>query len=235
MEHISNFSGQTNALDWLVSSDKEREALNRKSVNRNFGLGDTVFHEGDACQGMYFVLSGLIGIRKTDAEGCSVLLHLVGPGDPIGYNAFVSDEEYAVSAECLEASTLAYVPKAGLLSIFAHNPEVTMRFLQRAVRYLGDADLHAFEALTMSARARVIRLLASLAERYASPAADGSAVIALPFSRRDMADIVGIRPESISRVIRQLIDEGIAEFDNRHVRVPAMNALYDDFDTNLAA
>lgn len=223
-----------NALDWLLKSGTCCNEIQSMS-QRDFGRGETIFHEGDDCTGMYFLLTGLVGIRRTDIDGCSVLLHLVHPGDPVAYVSLRNDDEYTVTAECLAPVTVGYINKSKFLTILKRDPETLFRFLDRAIRYVGDVDRHTFEMMTLPARERIVQLLLSLTERYGVHDNDGGTVIKLPFSRKEMADIAGIRPGTVSRVVKQLFDEGVAEFNNRTVHVPVLALLRSDSNMGLAA
>ncbi len=50
----------------------------------------------------------------------------------------------------------------------------------------------------------------------------------LPLSRQDMAAMIGIRPESMSRTIRSFEDDKVAIFSGRQVHVPSLEALFDE-------
>lgn len=57
---------------------------------------------GDRCKGLYFVRSGLVGIRKIDKEGQSTLLRLAGNGDALGYRPFLAKQPHRACAEVIE-------------------------------------------------------------------------------------------------------------------------------------
>jgi len=68
------------------------------------------------------------------------------------------------------------------------------------------------------------RLLATLASRAARSAA-GSCTFELPILNRELAELIGIRPETLSRAIAQLRTLGLAQLDGRTVHVPSLANL----------
>ena len=52
----------------------------------------------------------------------------------------------------------------------------------------------------------------------------------LPMSRGDLAAMLGIRPESISRTIRVFQEEGVAHFTQREVYVPHIDKLLSELE-----
>ena len=111
------------------------------------------------------------------------------------------------------------------------NPALGHRFLGRAIKDLEEAEDKFLESVTLSVRARFAHLLLVLKDRYAKTAeGDKELVFELPLSRQDMAAMIGIRPETLSRTVRQFEEDGIAEFSGRTVRVPDVSSLLDEFE-----
>jgi len=50
--------------------------------SREYLPGEVLFHQGDACKELYFFEHGMVGVRKVDAEGNSILLGVTFPGIP---------------------------------------------------------------------------------------------------------------------------------------------------------
>ena len=67
-------------------------------------------------------------------------------------------------------------------------------------------------------------------KHYGTVSRDGMVKLELPLSRRDLAAMVGARPESISRAIRRLEDDGIAEFSGRMVTIPEVGRLHEEIE-----
>ena len=222
-------------LKWLEISDAQRAELENAMIRRTHRSGEALFLEGEQCQGVHFVLSGAVGIRKTDIDGNSFLLHLANVGEPIGYQALLSGEDYSFEAEALAPSEVGFVPKAQFLNLLARAPEFAFQLLKQTASDLEDAERRSFELLTKPARARVVRLLWLLKDEYATKSQDGSTVMELPFTRKDMASLAGITPETISRVIRKLMDEGVAQFIDRTVRIPDWRRLDRNLEFEMAA
>jgi len=221
--------------EWCTLSDEELQLVNTGKICRSYQSGEAIFHEGDPCRGIYCVESGLVGIRKTDAEGSSVLLHLATPGDTIGYRAFLAGEDYRSSAEALEHSRICFVDRATVRSLLGLNPSLGLRFLKRATTDLGAAEEKVLQTATLSVRARFAHLLLVMMQRYGESGEDGTLVLRLPLSRQDLAAMVGTSPESMSRTIRKLEDEGIARFSGRIVRVPAIATLIQEVEPRRVA
>lgn len=220
------FTCQTrSSTEWCVLDDTELALLNSAKKHREYLPGEAIYHEGDPANGVYCLESGMAGIRKIDANGNSVLLRLAYPGDTMAYQSFLVGGEHPNGAEALQPTVACFIDRTTVRAMLEVNPALGLRFLQHAARDLQGSDDKVMQGVTLTVRARFAHLLLVLLERFGSETEDGSTTLTLPLSRQDMAAMIGVRPESMSRTIRSLEDDGIASFSGRIVRVPEIDGL----------
>ena len=92
------------------------------------------------------------------------------------------------------------------------------------------AEEMALNSATLSVRARFAHFLLVLRDRYGVVGKNGDLTLDLPVSRQDMAAIIGIRPESMSRTIRSFEEGNIAHFSGRRVHVPNVGELLNELE-----
>ena len=217
--------------EWCTLSDDELQRIVDANRIREFLPGEALYHQGDSCHGVYCIHSGMVGIRKVDIDGNSVLLGLAHAGDTLGYRALLTGSEHKISAEILKKGAVCFIDKGTVRGLIEQNPALGHRFLTRAIKDLEEAEDKFLESVTLSVRARFAHLLLVLKDRHAKAAeGDKELVLELPLSRQDMAAMIGIRPETMSRIIRQFEEDGIAEFSGRTVRVSDVSRLLDEFE-----
>ena len=215
--------------EWSALTESEAKMLDKAIVCRKHELGDVIFYEGDACNGTYFIKSGLVGIRKADIEGDSTLLKIAQPGDTLGYRPLLAEQNHRVSAEVLKPCHICFINRATVRLLMWGNPTLGLNFLKRAAIELGEFEERFHESVTLSVRARFAHLLIALQEKYGQARDDGSLVLELPVSRADLAAMLGVRRESVSRVIHELETEGLTHFIDRSVQVPDLDSLINEF------
>ncbi len=49
-------------------------------------------------------------------------------------------------------------------------------------------------------------------------------------ARQDLAAMIGIRPETMSRAVKQLEEDGVADFSGRSMRVPGVKRLLREIE-----
>lgn len=215
--------------EWSALSDEEIERLEKNRSCRLVQAGESIYFEGDPCDGVFCVEAGLVGVRKGDSDGNSILLRLAAPGDTLGYRAFLAGENHHTSAEALATSRLCFIPRTGLRGLLAENPALGLRFLKHAASDLDDTEVKLLQSASGSARARLVHVLLVLREQMQVAMNEtGGVNFTLPISRQDLASMIRSRPETLSRTIRQMEDEGAIYFTGRDVRIPSLDALLDE-------
>jgi CRP-like cAMP-binding protein len=223
----------TKGTEWSVLSQEEIQHFNDSAICKTYKEGEAIFYEEDVCKGLYLVKSGLVGVRKIDAEGSHVLLRLANPGDTLGYRPLLAGEKHRAGAEVLKAAAICFLPKITMRQLLISNPELGAGFLRRTAQALGAADDRFFKTVTLPARIRFIHLLMILRERCGQIVEDGSLSMELPLTRRDIASMLGIRAESLSRLVHEIEAEGLIHFSGSHVTVNNPDQLLEELDAGL--
>lgn len=217
--------------EWDVLSKAEARLLDRGKTCSAYAPGETLFREGDPCRGVYCVHDGLVGVRKTDQNGQSVLLARFGyPGSMLGYRPFLAGECHRGTAEALAPSRVCFIGRDTVEELLARNPRVGLNFLHSMTKALGEAEEGYFQVATHSLRRQLVHLLLIFRSRFGVVGTDGAVRLQLPLSRQDMAAMIGVRPESLSRTIRELNDEGLVRFSGRTAHLLDIQALSDELD-----
>ena len=216
--------------EWCTLTEKETALLNTVKRTRSYSAGEVVYSQGADCRGIYCIETGLIGHRKYDAEGKSILVRLCGPGETIGYRSFLLNSKHMLTAEVLMPGRACFIERGTVQRLLTENPSLGLQFLKRAASDLTYTEDRFFRSATWSAKARVIHILFVLYQRFGDDVAPGEHILHLPLSRQDLAALIGIAPETMSRMIRWLENERIARFDGGQVHLLDVDRLLDEIE-----
>ena len=213
--------------EWCVLDDQDLAILNRAKVPGMYEPGQVIFHEGAPCTGIYCIEDGTVALTKKGHEGSRVISKLFHSGATLGYVAYFAGHPYPGTAEALSRSKICFVRSDAVDALLQRNPALAFRFTNSLAQRVEEEEQSKVEALLHPLRARVAHLLLILKDRYGTIDDSGKLTIEMPLSRQDIAALVGARPESISRVIRQLEALDVAHFDGRRAIVPDLDPLMD--------
>jgi CRP/FNR family transcriptional regulator len=214
--------------EWCILSDGELELFNKAKIVKSYDAGETIYHEGDPCVGIYDLESGVVAFRKYDLEGNVTLISMAYPGRTLGYRSFLEGGNHITSAEAVTPSRVCFIKNSVVRDLIDHNPALSQRFLHRVAKDLGRATERYHQELTLSVRQRLLNLLLILNDRYGTANESDKATIELPLSRQDLAALIGARPETLARTIQVLQKNDLAHFKGRHVAIPHLSDLLNE-------
>ncbi len=216
--------------EWSSLQGDDLDLLEAAKTCNVYEPGQVVFYEGNACLGIHCIEFGSVKLRRTGPTGDEVVVGLVGPGATLGYLAYFGGRGYTTTAEALTACRICFIDRAAVKTLIHKSPSVGLAFLKRLSDDVDLSEAERVRALSLPLRARAAHLLLVLKDRSASADDEGRLTIELPLSRRDLAAMLGTRPESLSRLIRSFATDGVAHFGPREVVVPDLDALLDELE-----
>ena len=208
-------------------SPNEIAVLDRHKIERRYGPGETLYHQGDPCEGVYCIHSGLVGLRRLDPEGNSVLVRLARPGETVGYRSYLRKTAHSLSAEILAPSNICTIDSSAIAILLEGDTNLGFRFLRHGLDDMEEIEDRLVQCRTWPARARLLHTLLVFNERDGALTETGAHAVDLPITRRELASIVGTTPEAMSRLLRQVQNDGLVKFEGRHVVIPDINQVLD--------
>lgn len=216
--------------EWKALEEEEVKLLNEVKICNTYQPGQVIFYQGNPSLGLYCIEEGTVSLRKLDEHGNSIVVRLYHGGQTLGYRAFFSGGPYSASAEAVTLCRICFVDRASVNHLLQHNPRLGFGFLTHLANDLKQAEEERLQAATLSVRARLAHFLLLLREHYGSSDENGDLSIAIPLSRQDLASMLSIRPETLSRTIKLLEKDGVALFDRQIVRIPDLDSLLDEVE-----
>ncbi|HKV86067.1 MAG TPA: Crp/Fnr family transcriptional regulator [Ktedonobacterales bacterium] len=183
------------------------------TVERRYDRGNIIALEGERGGALYYVVSGVVKVFKTSAEGKEQVLRLLGPGQTFNDVPALDGGPNPASAAAMEASVVYATGGVELRRMILERPGVaqaTVRALAQALRHLVSLveDL-SFRHVT----ARVAKILL---ERDADTAKGAGAH---RLTQQEMAAMAGTAREMVGRSLKELESSGAIELKHGHIKV----------------
>ena len=204
----------------------DRNVLEMSRREYSCQIGQDIFSQNSVAGGLHCLRNGNAMLTHVDALGNKTAFRVVGPGEMMGYRSLFAEDPHAASARALTACSVCLFPKETLLGVLDTTPKLMRQFLNILARDRGPADGLLLRSQHTSVRIRLIYLLLILVRDHGKQLPDNSVEYQLPLKRHDIGSLIGTRPESVSRAIKELERDGIAFFRHRIVKVPDMSKLF---------
>jgi CRP/FNR family transcriptional regulator len=209
----------------LPKRDQSPTILGGDAIVRTYGKRQDVFVQGDRKRSVYQVVSGMVCLYTILADGKRQIFDFALPGDIIGLGA---SETYTCCAQTIGEARLKCLPLSSIYERAAQNPMFGIALYKAISREL-DATRDLLLTLgQLGALERVATFLLVLAKRSARIGNKLSDVLQLPMTRSDIADLLGLTIETISRSLTRLRQRNLIKIThNSEIRILDIEQLRD--------
>lgn len=199
-------------------NDDELRALNGLGRRRIIRAGQVVSWIGDQASAFANVVRGTLKVTAMTADGREQIVGLLFPGDFVG-QLFSDKTDLTVTA--ITETDLCSYSRTAFEALLDDYPRLERMLLKRVLASLNEAQDRMLTLGRKTAQERVAGFIQSLARRSGRDQADGSVHVAIPVSRGEMADYLGLTIETVSRQITRLRAASIIAFadGNRDCRI----------------
>jgi len=185
----------------------------RQSVNKN----NFLFRMGENLKSVYAIRSGSFKTYLTNPDGTEQIIGFSLPGELLGMDA-ISGNEHRCSAKALETSSVCEIPFEHLESLALDIPNLQHQLFRLMSKEI-QQDQNAMLLLAqMPAETRLASFLVSLSERLNSLGYAANE-FNLSMSRGDIANLLGMAVETISRLLSHFQDDGLLDVERKHITI----------------
>jgi len=172
----------------------------------HYVAGDTLYHEGTEVETLYVIRDGRIKLLNYLENGRARIVRLHNRGSIIGLNGLI-DKGHTHTAVAIDEVEIYQIPMHLINILKDDDPDTYCQLLEYWHEYLNTADIWITEFSTGAIRGRVARLVRFLVETDE----DTNSCEVTLLTVEEMADILGVTPESVSRTMADLKRKKIIE------------------------
>jgi len=169
------------------------------------------FLEDEEGSNIYFLLSGVVKLSKTNDEGKEAVIHFVKSGEIFAEILLYLKNRYPVTATALEDCEALAIDSKKLFDQIKRHPEFSMKLigvLAGRIKYF----VNMIENLTLAdTRKRFLSYLNNIAEKQ------NSKTVNLPVNKGELALLLGSTPETFSRLLKKLAEEEVIEVRGKEI------------------
>ncbi|MBB4132588.1 CRP/FNR family transcriptional regulator [Xanthomonas campestris] len=194
-------------------SAQEMDALDQAIHAQTYAPGSTLVRTGETRHHVYTVTSGALRMVRTLPDGRRQITGFVLPGDYVG---LTETPQHRHDIEAIVASRVCRTPMAQMRQLRERYPQLERKLFQRASMELAAAQDTGLLLARLQPSERLAHFLLRLAARSTQPGATGDTV-ALPMSRSDIADHLGLTVETVSRTFTKLKQQRLIALPQLHL------------------
>jgi CRP/FNR family cyclic AMP-dependent transcriptional regulator len=214
-----NYKSDAEGLTEMIHDFSGANALQQLAVDRNidhYKKKQTIYTEGNHPNKLYYLQKGKVKTFKMNDAGKELTVGLFNEGDFFGYNALLEETVYKESAETIEETEIAIIPKEDFENLLQSNREVTNKFIKLLAKNVTEKENQLLGLAYNSLRKRVADALLTLQEKYQREQKEN---FSIHISREDLANIAGTATESLIRTLSDFKSENLVEIKNGNITI----------------
>lgn len=176
--------------------------------------GHSLRPAGQPANSVEIVISGLLKRTSFSLAGSERVVELLGRDALIGLAEAFARQPGWTELVAVDPCVLLSIDAAAVRRAVTAEPLLALRLLESLAHRQAEVESELVVRDSGSAVQRVIAYLVRLSGLRSLPAT-GVTRVELPARKQLIAARVGLTPESLSRVLRQLVDTGLAVIDGR--------------------
>lgn len=170
---------------------------------KKYEAGETIFKQGNTCKYYQQLIEGCVIWENLNDEGKRFIQYIIEPGESFGELPLFDGEEYAANAIAEIDSLVVRLPKETFLQLLKEDSDLHFSFTrllaQRTRQKFLNLKTFAFE----NPEARISNLLDVIKTKTHT-----DSPFKVNLTRQQMANMTGLRVETVIRVIRSLSEKG---------------------------
>lgn len=180
------------------------------SVSKN----EILFSEKGAALFYYQVSKGIIKMNNYSQDGQEFVQGMFKEGESFGEPPLFADFPYPANAVAVVDSVVWKLPKDNLIQLLKENFDLHLRFLAILSSRLQFKSMIAKEMSSHAPEHRILTLIDYFKEKEKTTEVPAYEV---PFTRQQLADMTGLRVETVIRSIKALAEKNELKIVNRKV------------------
>ncbi len=208
LKSIPYFSGLNPA-----ELDSIKQLIFEKTAER----GEVILLEGEPAEALFFIVSGVVKVFKTSAEGKEQILNIVRPGQSFNDVPAFDDGPNPASTQAMGPVVLYGLRKSELKVIIQNHPQVALNIIKVLAEQVRQLVSLVEDLSFRHVISRVARILLENAGDGTGPRPR--------LTQQEMAAMAGTAREVVGRSLKALEEEGTIRLERHRIVITNMEAL----------
>jgi CRP/FNR family transcriptional regulator len=166
--------------------------------------GAVLFVEGQEPRGIFVVCKGSVKLSISGANGKTVIVKIVEPGEVLGLSATVSGRPYEATAETIDPCLVNFVKREDFLRFLKEDVQVCFKVAEQlSEKYHNACNEVRSLGLSHSAAEKLARLLLEWSAKNGD-SSKPEARLKLKLTHEEIAQMIGTSRETVTRLFADL-------------------------------
>ena len=172
-----------------------------------------IFYQGESPHTVCLICNGLVKLTRTESDGKPVIVGLRKTGWLLAAAPLLG-VNYASTAETVTRCKLCFVPLEKFLHAMETNSQLSRWVTMIFSKEVYSSVISISERCCLSGRQRLEKFLREIVQNQNTGITDKAIKLPIPLKHWEVAQLLALTPQHLSRLIRQMEKEGIIRRKN---------------------
>ncbi len=179
----------------------EMEQIEAAAMTRRYPRNTILMYEGEDTGSFYLVIEGSVKVSRTNEDGKSIILSILGPGDYFGEMALIDNRPRSATVTTRSAAEMVVIPGRTFRRIISNNGQIITNMLKGTLTRLRHANEQIASLAFKDVYGRMAMLFNNLGREE-----KGMLVIDERLTHQEIATMIGASREMVSRIMKELVN-----------------------------
>ncbi|CAD7814992.1 cAMP-activated global transcriptional regulator CRP [Chryseobacterium aquaeductus] len=181
---------------------------------KTYSEGEKIFQQGEIPTNYFQIVEGKVKENHQDDQGREFIHNILGEGQSFGDSMLFNDKKYPINAEAITGCRIIRLSKSNFLSLIEKHPEISMQInacMSQRMHY------QFLMMQNMASNDPTIRLTGLLEYLKSFHSDDIPMSFQVQLTRQQIANLTGLRVETVIRTIKKMEKDNILKIHNRKI------------------
>ncbi len=193
---------------------KTIEKIENFSIAQKVSKGNILFYEGEESKYLYLLTKGVIKLYKTSSTHKEIVLKYFHENELIAEVANFEGIEYPATAKAYSDVEVLKIDFERLKEIIKTNPELSFNILTSLIKKIKNLENIISTNLVLDSKERVAKYIYSHADDF------------FETKNIEIAEILGVSPETLSRILKFFKDEDIIDMKKKVINKEILKGYF---------
>lgn len=198
--------------------DGDLEQIASHLIERRYPRNTTIVEEGLAGDYMYIIREGRVKVTKLSDDGREKILEFLEAGSFVGEMALLERAPRSASVKTLAPVRLLALSRSDFLNLLRRSPDLALSVIEELCHRLRTQNDQASALSFQRVKDRTKGLLERLAR---DPHGEEGRLATPALTHQQIADMIGTSRETVTRVVKELKQEGWLDQEGKRYLVPS--------------
>jgi len=177
---------------------------------QTYAANQKIFSEGNNPKFYFQIVKGVVELNNYHFDGREFIQNILTTGQSLGESLLFNDHSYPMNAIAKTECQLLKISKVDFLNLLVRNPEVSSNVFSCMSEKLYNNYLMMFGMSSFDPLIKVKTVL----DAFKGSQSDKSVTFLIPLTRQQLANLTGLRVETVIRTVKKMEKENLLKIKN---------------------